>query len=94
MVHEKLYKDLETHESGLEQTTEAAKGVDELPEAVPCPSSKPDSSDCTQTDPHLITSWFHGKSTAEMRKLQENDSDIGPILRAFASESKQVRRCQ
>ena len=39
MVHEKLYKDLETHESGLEQTTEAAKGVDELPEAVPCPSS-------------------------------------------------------
>ena len=88
MVHEKLYKDLTTHESALQQDTQTAKGVDELPEAVPGPSSKPDSSDCTQPDPHLITSWFQGKSTAELRKLQENDSDIGPILRAFASERR------
>ena len=83
MVHEKLYRDPTTHESALEQDTEAAKGVDELPEAVLGPSSKPDSSDCTQPDPHLITSWFQGKCTAEL-----NDSDIGPILRAFASESR------
>ena len=88
MVHEKLYKDLTTHESALQQDTQTAKGVDELPEAVPGPSSKPDSSDCTQPDPHLITSWFQGMSTAELRKLQENDSDIGPILRAFASECR------
>ena len=88
MVHEKLYKDLTTHESALQQDTQTAKGVDELPEAVPGPSSKPDSSDCTQPDPHLITSWFQGKSTAELRKLQENDSDIGPILRAFVSERR------
>ena len=88
MVHEKLYKDLTTHESALQQDTQTAKGVDELPEAVPGPSSKPDSSDCTQPDPHLITSWFQGKSTAELRTLQENDSDIGPILRAFASERR------
>ena len=47
MVHEKLYKDLMTHESALQQDTETAKGVGELPEAVPGPSSKPDSSDCT-----------------------------------------------
>ena len=88
MVHEKLYKDLTTHESALQQDTQTAKGVDELREAVPGPSSKPDSSDCTQPDPQLITSWFQGKSTAELRKLQENDSDIGPILRAFASERR------
>ena len=88
MVHEKLYKDLTTHESALQQDTETAKGVGELPEAVPGPFSKPDSSDCTQPDTHLITSWFQGKSTAELRKLQENDSDIGPILRAFVSERR------
>ena len=88
MVHEKLYKDLTTQEPALQQDTETAKGVGELPEAVPGPSSKSDSSDCTQPDPHLITSWFQGKSTAELRKLQENDSDIGPILRAFASEHR------
>ena len=90
MVHEKLYKDLTANESALQQDTETAKGVDELPETVPGPSSKPDSTDCKQTDPHLITSWFQGKSTAELRKLQESDPDIGPILRAFFSERRQT----
>ena len=88
MVHEKLYKELSTHKSELQQNTETAKGVDELPEAIPGPSSKPDSGDCTQPDPHLITPWLKGKSTAELRKLQENDSVIGPILRAFASKCR------
>ena len=88
MVHEKLYKDLTANESALQQDTETAKGVDELPEAVPGPSSKPDSTDCKPTDPHLITSWFQGKSTAELRKLQDSDPDIGPILRAFVSERR------
>ena len=88
MVHEKLYKDLTANESALQQDTETAKGVDELPEAVPGPSSKPDSTDCKLTDPHLITSWFQGKSTAELRKLQDSDPDIGPILRAFVSECR------
>ena len=88
MIHEKLYKDLTAKESALQQDTETAKGVDELLEAVPAPSSKPDSNDHKQTDPHLITSWFQGKSTAELRKLQDSDLDIGPILRAFVSERR------
>ena len=88
MVHEKLYKDLTANESALQQDTETAKGVDELPEAVPGTSSKPDSTDCKLTDPHLISSWFQGKSTAELRKLQDSDPDIGPILRAFVSECR------
>ena len=62
--------DLARHESALQQDTQMAKGVDELPEAVPGPSSKPDSNDCTQPDPYFITSWFQGKSTAELRKLK------------------------
>ena len=79
--------DLTRHESALQQDPQMAKGLDELPEAVPGPSSKPDSSDCTQPDPYLITSWFQGKSTAELRKLQENYSDIGPILKTYAAIS-------
>ncbi|MEW8563647.1 MAG: hypothetical protein AB2541_16175, partial [Candidatus Thiodiazotropha sp.] len=56
-----------------------AKSIDKIPEAFPGTSTEDDSK-AKWSEAELVTSWFQGGTAFEIRKLQEEDPDIVPIL--------------
>ena len=87
MVHSSIYKEIMAAHSELTVATEAkgnkaenAKCLKEVPE--PGPSSRSDV-ETPEAKQSIATSfWASSRSVEELRKLQREDSDIGPIVEA------------
>ena len=87
MVHSSIYKEIMAAQSELTVAAEAkgnkaenAKCLKEVPEPGPSSRSDVETSEAKQS---IATSfWASSRSVEELRKLQREDPDIGPIVEA------------
>ena len=94
MLHEQFYKELEAKDSEAEpqgKETDVAKTVEETKEAdkaVQSTSTSGHGREPGQNEVQSVVSWFQGRSALDLAKVQDEDPDIGPILRGKLSNTK------
>ena len=94
MLNEQFYKELEAKDSEADlqgKETDVAKTVEETKEAdkaVQSTSTSGHEREPRQNEVQSVVSWFQGRSASELAKLQEEDPDIGPILRGKLANTK------
>ncbi|MBV2113481.1 MAG: DDE-type integrase/transposase/recombinase [Candidatus Thiodiazotropha sp. (ex Ctena orbiculata)] len=97
MMHERLYKELEVLNSSGKVTPvvdqqsedqEVANAIVQDGNANPASSSVEGKSENSKGMAQVVTSWFQNKSVTELRSLQDEDPDIGPILKAMETNRR------
>ena len=90
MMHEQHYQDMVSkgHKSiEPSEQTEVVQAVrHSIQDAIPGTSTESGSFEASTTSPG--TPWFQSKTTAELKKLQEGDPDIEPVLTGKAGNNK------
>ncbi|MEW8545559.1 MAG: reverse transcriptase domain-containing protein [Candidatus Thiodiazotropha sp.] len=83
---EQKSKDQEEQKS---KNQEVAKGIIQGSNTDPGTSSQAnEKSDSSKPVTQVVTSWFQNKSVKDLRSLQDQDPDIGPILKAMATSRR------
>ena len=84
MLHEQQYKEIVSEGNASSQPANQMDAVSTIKSVDATTEAGPSTSACkTGSGSSLFqhtAAWFQTKSTAELRKLQEDDPDIGPVL--------------
>ena len=81
MLHEQFYKELIANEPEVKQQGKEADEARVVKPAEEAASTSDRAHELEKKEVQSVVSWFQGRSAPELAKLQEEDTDISPILR-------------
>ena len=94
MMHERQYEEILSRDLERGQFTpkseavQIAKSLENAEEPVPGTSAGAETANAKVKENTYFASWFQSRSGSELRKMQEDDPDISPLLAAMTAGRK------